>query len=135
MYTDETGKVPYRPSKVNMYHIIILDIDSNSTWVEQIKDITEGDIMLGRTCTLQQMNLYGIQPKYKVLDNESSKAYKNTIQESGMNYQLVPPDNHRQKNPEKSIQIWKDHLIGVLIGTVANFTMHLCCQLIFQAYK
>ena len=135
MYTDETGKVTYRPSKVNMYHIIILDIDSNSTWVEQIKDITEGDMMLGRTRTLQQINLYGIQPKYQVLDNESSKAYKNTIQESGMNYQLVLPDNHRQKNPEKSIQIWKDHLIGVLIGTVANFTMHLCCQLIFQAYK
>ena len=94
MYTDQTGKFPYSSSWVNRYHIVIHDIYSNSAWVKPIKDITEVVIMLGRTRALKCMKLCGIRSKRQVLDNKASQVYKDAVQESGMIYQLVPPDYH-----------------------------------------
>ena len=71
------------------------------------------------------MNLCGILPKRKMLDNKAYGAYKNKIQESGMTYQLVPPNEHRQNIAEKEIQTWKDHFIGVLSVTTAIFQMNI----------
>ena len=94
MYTYQIGKFSYRSSWVNRYHIVIHGIYSNSAWVKPIKDITEVVIMLGRTRALKCMKLCGIRSKHQVLDNEASQAYKDAVQESGMIYQLVPPDYH-----------------------------------------
>lgn len=47
---------------------------------------------------------YGLAPKRKVLDNEASEAYKQSILEAGLTYQLVPPDDHHRnllKKPSK----------------------------------
>ena len=81
------------------------------------------------------MKLCGILPKHQVLDNEVSKAYKDTIQESVMTYQLVPPDYYQLNITEKSIQTWKAHFIAVISGTAANFPIQLWCQLIPQTEK
>ena len=97
--------------------------------------MTEGDIILGQTCSLDRMKLCGITPTHQVLDNEASSAYKEAIRQSGMTYQLVPPDKHRRNIAEKLIQTWKYHFIGVLCGTAASFPMHFWCQLITQAEK
>ena len=47
-----------------------------------------------------------------------------------MNYQLLPPKNHRRNIAKKSIQTWKDHFVAVLSGTADNFPLHLWCQII-----
>eukprot|EP00804_Cyclotella_cryptica_P009653 CCRYP_011198-RA/>CCRYP_011198-RA protein AED:0.33 eAED:0.33 QI:0/0/0/1/1/1/2/0/430 len=57
-------------------------------------------------------------------------AYKQAILDSGISYQLVPPDDHRRNIAEKAIQTWKDHFIAVLSGTADKFPLHLWCQLI-----
>ena len=46
MHTDQTEKFPYRSSWGNRHHMIIQNIDSNSTWVEPIKYRTERELML-----------------------------------------------------------------------------------------
>ena len=56
--------------------------------------------MLGHTRALERMKLCGIIPKHQVLDNEASKAYKDSIPESVMIYQLLPPYGHRQNVAE-----------------------------------
>ena len=48
--------------------MIIHDIDTNSTWLEPIKDRTEGEMILGRSRSLERMKLCGILPKNKVLE-------------------------------------------------------------------
>ena len=70
--------------------------------------------------------------KTTVLDNKASEAYKTAIKESGMTYQLVPPDEHWRNIAEKAMQTWKDHFVSVLSGTANNFPLHLWCQLIPQ---
>ena len=86
-----------------------------------MKNCTEGEMILARARALTCTAACGIQPKRQVLDNEASATYKHAIKESGMDYQLVPPDDHRRNLAEKAIQTWKDHFISALSGTADDF--------------
>ena len=74
--------------------MILYHVDSNSIWAEPTKNKTEGELILACNRALHRMKACGIQPTRQVLDNEISAAYKLGITESGMTYQLVPPDDH-----------------------------------------
>ena len=100
-----------------------------------MKNITEGEMMLARRQGLKLKNAVVIITKRQVLDNETSMAYRQEIMETGVTYQLVPPDDHRQNIAEKIIQTWKDHFISGCSGVSAHFPMHLWCRLIPQAEK
>ena len=132
MFTDQTGKFPHLSSRGNRYQMILYHRGSNSIWVEPTKNKTEGEMILARDRALTRMRACNILPKRQVLDNEASAAYKQAIKESGMDYQLVPPDDHRRNIAKKAIQTWKDHFIAALSGTANNFPMHLWCQTIPQ---
>ena len=89
------------------------------------KKRTEGDLIAARHIILERMKEQGIVPKHQVLDNEISKSYKAEIRTTGMTYQLALLDNQRHNISEKEIHTWKDHLVGVMSGTAANFPTHL----------
>ena len=112
--------------------MILYHVDSNSIWVKAYKNKTEGELILAQNRALTRMKACQIIPKRQVLDNEASAAYKQAIKESGMNYQLVPPDDHRRNIAEKAIQTWKDHFVLALSRAAANFPLHLWCQTITQ---
>ena len=42
MYTDQTGKFPHVSSRGNKYMMVLAYIDSDSIWVEPMKNRTEG---------------------------------------------------------------------------------------------
>ena len=132
LFTDQTGRFPQQSSRGNNYQMILYHIDSNSTWVEPMRDRTEGELIAARRRGVERMKKRGIEAGHQVLDNEVSKAYKDEITTSGMTFQLVPPDDHRRNLAEKAIQTWKDHFIGVLSGTAETFPLHLWCQAIPQ---
>ena len=88
-----------------------------------------------RARALARMQLCGLSPRHQVLDNEASAAFKAAIIQSGMSYQLVPPDDHRRNIAEKAIQTWKDHFVSVFSGTANSFPLHLWCQIIPQAER
>ena len=84
--------------------MILHDIDSNSTWVEPMKNRTKGEMILARRRALARMKIQGIVPTHQVLDNEISKAYRTEVQATGMTYQLVPPDDHHRNVAKMVIQ-------------------------------
>ena len=92
-------------------------------------------MMLARRRALKQMHAVGIIPKRQVLDNKTSTAYRQEIMETGVTYQLVPPDDHMRNIAGETIQTWKDHFISVCSGVSAHLTMYLWCRLIPQAEK
>jgi hypothetical protein len=94
LYTDQTGKFPHLSSQGNWYQMILYHVNSNSIWAEPTKTKTEGELILACNRALQCMKAGGIQPTWQVLDNEVSATYKLAITDSGMTYQLVPPDDH-----------------------------------------
>ena len=59
-----------------------------------MKNRMEVEMIKTRAIALSQTKLCGIKPKRQVLGNKAAKGYKILIKESGMDYQLVPPNNH-----------------------------------------
>ena len=48
IYTDQTGKFPHFSSLGRNYQMIIHEVDGASTWVEVMKNITEGGMIEAR---------------------------------------------------------------------------------------
>ena len=84
MYTDQTGKFPHYSRRGSNYQIIIHEIDGASTWVEVMKNRTEGEMIEAQQRGLIRMKQQGITPVHQVLDNEIYQTYKDEIRESGM---------------------------------------------------
>ena len=85
-----------------------------------------------RQRALLRMKLQGIIPLHQILDNETSQAYNDEIGDTGMTYQLVPPDDHHCNIAERAIQTWKNHFDSVLSRAAATFPLHLWGQTIPQ---
>jgi hypothetical protein len=47
-----------------------------------------------------------------------------------MQYQLVPPNDHRRNITEKAIQVFKAHFISILCGADKVFPLHLWDRLL-----
>eukprot|EP00804_Cyclotella_cryptica_P000693 CCRYP_014696-RA/>CCRYP_014696-RA protein AED:0.40 eAED:0.26 QI:0/0/0/1/0/0/3/0/506 len=130
VYSDQTVKFPHTSSRGNRYQMILYHTDSNSIWVKPTKNRTEGELILARTKALSRMRACGLTPRHQVLNNKASAACKQAILDSGLTYQLVPPNDHRRNVAKKAIQTWKDHFIAILSCTLDKFLLHLWCQLI-----
>ncbi len=50
-----------------------------------------------------------------------------------MQYQLVPPHDHRRNIAEKAIKVFKAHFISILCGADKSFPLHLRNRLLGQA--
>ena len=133
--TDQTGRFPDWSSRGNSYQMVLHELDGNSTWVEPMKDKSEGELIKARRRALLRMRMEGIVPVHQILDNEASAAYKEEIRDTDMTFQLVPPDDHRRNPAERAIQTWKNHFVSVLSGAAATFPSHLWCQAIPQAER
>ena len=94
MYTDQMGNLPHRSIRVNKYQMILHEIDSESTWIETMKNKTKGETILSQNCALKRTKAQGIEHTHQVLDNEISTAYRLETKQTITTYQLVPPDDH-----------------------------------------
>ena len=68
-----------------------------------------------------------------ILDNKCSAKFKERIKSNNMQYQLVPPHDHRRNIAEKAIQVFKAHFISILCGADKSFPLHLWNRLLGQA--
>ena len=66
--------------------MILHDFDSNTTWVETLRERTSGEQIQGRQQALKRMNRCGIFLKQQILDNDMSQDLKDGIILSGMTY-------------------------------------------------
>ena len=82
--------------------MIIHHVDRNSTWVEPLKNQTEGVLIAAQTKILKWMWHQGIVPKHQILDNQCSERMKLAMEAtmladgltSTMMYKIVPPNDH-----------------------------------------
>ena len=59
--------------------MILHEIGGKSTWIEPMKNKTEGEMILARRRALERMKVQGIVPNHQVLENEISTAYRMEI--------------------------------------------------------
>ena len=73
------------------------------------------------------LKTWGIKLKMHILDNKCSDEFKKAMKTNNMEYQLVPPHDHRRNIAEKRVQTFKNYFVAVLCGTDAEFPMQLWC--------
>ena len=125
MYTDQTGKSTHWLSSGKKYQMIPHEIDENPTWIETMKNKTEGEMILAWSRALERMKDQGILRTHQVPENEISTSYIQDIKQTSIIFQLVPSYDHQHNLAEKAIQTWKYHFIGAMSGTAAAFPSHL----------
>ena len=81
----------------------------------------------------QLMVSRGLRLKLQKLDNECSAALIHYLDHGAVDFQLIPPQVHRQNAAERAIRAWKDHFITILCGYNCNFSMNLWDKLVLQA--
>jgi hypothetical protein len=132
IYSDQTGRFPVTSSKGNKYIMVVYDYDSAAILAEPIKNRSERELLRSYSKMHKHLTDRGLKPHLQKLDNECSGALKQYMRENNVDFQLVPPYNHRQNAAERAIGIWKDHFIAGLASLDPTFPMHLWCRLIDQ---
>ena len=132
-YSDQTGKFPFTSSRGNKYIMIIYDYDSNAILQEPLKNRTDTELARAWAKIHQRLTLGGSKPKLYILDNEFSAKMKATMDEQGVEYQLVPPHIHRRNAAERAIQTFKHHFLAILASCDPNFPIAEWDRLLDQA--
>ncbi len=133
MYTNQTGRFPTKSSRGHQYIIVLIKINSNAILVKAMKNHTTGEMIQAYQVLVDHLRSTGVTPKMHILDNECSAEFKERIKLNNMQYQLVPPHDHRRNIAEKAIQVLKAHFICILCGADKAFPLHLWDRLIGQA--
>jgi hypothetical protein len=102
LYADQTGDFPHISSHGNRLNMLLHHANSNSMWVDPLKNQKEPTLIAARTRALKQMRRQGIVPKHQILDNQCHGLMKQAIEEtmlsegsiSKMTYELVLPEEH-----------------------------------------
>ena len=133
IYTDQTGAFPCISSRGNRYVFILYHYDTNAILAEPIQNRTATELLRAYKLLLQKLKNSGYAPKLHILDNEMSQIMKDFDSDNKIDFQLVPPHNHRRNVAERAICTWKNHFVSTLCTTNNTFPMHLWCRLIPQA--
>jgi hypothetical protein len=71
MYADQTGLFPAVLSFGNKYVMILHHVDSNSSWLEAMRNQLGGKLILARARALARMQRRGLIPKHQILNNKA----------------------------------------------------------------
>ena len=81
----------------------------------------------------QHLELRGHKQNNQILDNKSSTASIDYLNNNGITFQFVPPHMHLRNSVEREIRTFKNHFITVLCGVHPDIPLHLWCKLLPQA--
>eukprot|EP00804_Cyclotella_cryptica_P010817 CCRYP_008749-RA/>CCRYP_008749-RA protein AED:0.21 eAED:0.21 QI:0/0/0/1/1/1/3/0/823 len=134
IFSNQTGKLPYRSLSSNHYLMVMVDIDSSAILVEPIKNRADPELTRAYSSLITRLHRAGVFPSKHVLDNKISNAMKTLITDTyKMTYELVPPGCHRRNAAEVVIRNFKSHFLSILAGVADNFPMKLWDKLLPQA--
>jgi hypothetical protein len=133
IYTDQTGKFVTPSSNGNNYLMVVYDYDSNCIFAEPFKNKSAQSILTAYQTVHAKLCAAGLRPQLQRLDNECSAILKQFMRDEQVDFQLVPPGNHRRNAAERAIRTFKNHFIAGLCSLDPQFPLHLWDRLVPQA--
>jgi len=121
VYTDPTGQFIVPSSTGNNYLLVLYNYNSNAILVAPMKTCTAGSIVAAYKMLHKRLCDADLRPLLECLNNECSAALKNFMCKEGVDYQLPPPDIHRQNAAERVIRTFKNHSIAALCSVNKDF--------------
>ena len=113
-YGDLTGTFPYTSSRGSKYLYIMYDYDANAILVAPLKTRQGHEIKTVWEKLIARLTKHGHVTKHFVMDNECSWDLRKAIKNNNMDFQLVPPHNHRVNAAERAIRTFKSHFLSTL---------------------
>ena len=132
-YIDLTGRFPYKSGKGNQYILVAYHVDANAIYGQALKNRESQSIVTAWTTINKHFATAAIQPNTYVVDNEASLDLKNAMNKEKIEFQLVPPNNHRANQAERAIQTFKNHFVAILSSVDPDFPLAQWDLLLEQA--
>ena len=118
VFSDQTVQFPARSKRGNKYIVVMVEIDSNATLMEPIKNRTDAELTRAYCTMILRLKHDIIIPQKHILDNDVSNAMETIIRyEYKMKLELVPPGCNCCNAAEVAIRNFKAHFLSVLAGT------------------
>ena len=110
--------------------MIIYAYDPNAILIQPLPDRSKESIVQAYQKLIQHLTKRGFKPRLQRLYNEASKLLQDKIDKQQIQWQLVPPGNHRRNAAERQIRTFKNHFNAILAGPDPEFPLHLRDKLI-----
>jgi hypothetical protein len=133
VYADQTGKFPCTSASGNNYIMVIYDYDSNTILLEPIRNRKGPTLVEAHRRLHTRLTRAGLRPRFLMLDNECSNAFKDFLFEEAVAFQLTPAGMHRRNAAERAMRTAKNHIIAGLCTVHPKFPLYLWDKLIPQA--
>lgn len=102
-YSDLTGEFIIPSSRGNKYVLVFYDYDSNHIFATPLKSRTAEAITTAHQDLLTTLAKAGLAVKRLILDNECPALLKDHLHTHQIDFQLVPPHQHRRNAAEHAI--------------------------------
>ena len=132
-YLDLTGRFPYKSAQGNQYIFVAFHVPTNAILAKAIKNRESEEITKAWTSINDRLETAKETPDLYIIDNEASSQLKDTMNRKGIEYQLVPPHNHRANLAERAIQTFKYHMKSGLASVHPDYPVAQWDRLIEQA--
>jgi hypothetical protein len=110
--------------------MVAIHLDANYIFVEPMHNRSKEEMIWACKKIINRMRMAGLGIKKHMLDNEASDAFRQYIHQQRIQFELVPPGNHRRNQAEHVIQTFKAHFITILAGVHDKFPLSLWCHLL-----
>ena len=93
----------------------------NAILTTAMNNIIDKEMIQEFTELTEDLKIRRINPGFHFMDNETYTTFKMIMTFMNIKYQLVPPNNHKAKNTQRSIQTFKNHFIAGLCSDTKTF--------------
>ena len=122
-YSDQTGRFPIPSSRGNHYIFILYHQDTNSIHAVALPNRTAASIRNAWESVHKTLVQQGHPPELHILDNECSQSLKDAFQKYNIQFQRVPPKEHRVNAAERAIRTFKNHFVSILCTVDPQFPL------------
>ena len=131
-YSDQTGRFHTPSGRGNHYIFLLYNFDTNSIHTMAIPNRYAATIRNAWEVTHQHLLHQGHAPELHVLDNECSADLKKAFTKYNVQFQRVPPKEHRVNAAERAIRTFKNHFVTTLCSVDSRFPLDLWDRLLPQ---
>ena len=103
VHSDLTGRFPIPSSSGNHYILVVYCYDANAILMLPLQNRKAETILAAYKEIVRKLVAGGCRPKLQRMDNECSNLLKEYMQAENIDYQLVPPHDHRRNAAERAI--------------------------------
>ncbi|KAI2504487.1 Reverse transcriptase (RNA-dependent DNA polymerase) [Fragilaria crotonensis] len=122
-YSDQTGRFHVPSSRGNNYIFVLYHQDTNSIHAVAIPNRKAASIRNAWEQTHKMLVHQGHPPDLHILDNECSHDLKDAFTKYNIQFQRVPPKEHRVNAAERAIRTFKNHFVSVLCTVDSKFPL------------